>query len=195
MADVYATPIEAVVVPSWVPLGSVWVTQTPLLDPVPNGPGLAHLSTDEALAIAERLGARLPTTAEILLLHEVASAAGTELEAYPLPDAFLRAQRCVPGDARMSSRDWCDRHDAHVIAAITALGDLGDRPIANAGKHWRGPPPPGLAGLTGWWVPNVGIYDPSRHGPGFIQQGTGFPHNRGHRDYGSTCVLVRDSLP
>lgn len=197
----YKTDPAAVVIPRWVQLGRVWITQTSLLDPAPAGPGLAHLTTDELLAIAADLGARLPTRAEILALHEVARAAGTELEVYTLPDAHLRAQGCVPGDARMASREWCERHDANRLAAIAALGDIGDAPVANDGKHFHGsddggPPPPGLCGIMGWWVSDLRAYSSTRHGPGFVQAGDGWPHGRNDaRDYATTSKLVMDTAP
>jgi len=194
MVAPYLSDPATVVVPRAVPLGSIWVTQHPLEDPDP-GPGLAHLNYAQALEIAAANGARLPTTEEILALHEAAAAACTELSPLFLPDATLRAEGCVPGDARMVTRPWCDRHDSGVLAAIAALGDRGDAPIANAGKHWRGGAPPNLAGLCGWWVPDVSLFGSSRRGPGFIQAGADWPHNREHADYGTTTVLVWDCDP
>lgn len=194
MAVIYLSDPASVVVPRAVPLGSVWITQHPLEDPQP-GPGLAHLDYAQALEIAAANHARLPTTAEILALHEAAAAAGTEIEPVFLPDATLRAEGCVPGDPRMVTRPWCDRHDSAVLSAIAALGDRGDAPIANAGKHWRDGAPPDLAGLCGWWVPDLRLFSSARSGAGFVQEGGDWPHNRQHADYGTTTMLVWDSDP
>lgn len=190
----YLSDPASVVIPRAVKIGNVWITHHPLEDPDP-GPGLAHLNYAQALAIADANKARLPTVAEILALHEAAAAAGTELSPIFLPDATLRAQGCVPGDPRMVTREWCDRHDSGVMDAITALGDKGDAPIANAGKHWRDGAPPNLSGLCGWWVPDVRLFSTSRKGPGFVQAGGDWPHNRQHADYGTTTLLVWESDP
>ncbi len=185
----YATDPAQVVVPHRVRVGALEVTRWPLEDPAV---GLAHLSYRDALAVAATCGARLPTTAEIFALHLAAAAAKTELEPVVLPDPFLRSQGCVPGDPRMVTQEWCERHDAAFIQQIKARDLAPEAFVANAGKHWRAGAPAGLAGLCGWWVGDVARFDPSRKGQGFIQQGNGWPHNDGHRDYATTTVLVWD---
>ena len=195
MTEVYRTAIANIVVPRRVPLGpGVEVTQTPLLDPT--GPGLAHLDVRTLVPFAKSLGARLPTLAEMLLLHQVAASAGTELVPVILPDDVMRAAGCVPGDPRMSTLEWCRHADADVLAQIQALGDIGDAPVANAGKSWVAhqaspwEPPAGKSDLCGWWVHDVSAYSSTRRGPGFIQQGGGWPHADTQADYGSTALLV-----
>ena len=180
MIDSYITPLPSVVVPRWVTLApGLLITHHPIEDP--QGPGLAHLTYRDALALADRLGARLPTRAEVLELHELAAAAGTEIAPVILPDAHLRAQGCVPGDPRMVTRAWCDRHDAAVLLAIAGLADQ-ETAVANAGKHWIGPAPTGRAALCGWW-----------QGGALIQSGLGAPHDDLHHDYATTCILIMDT--
>lgn len=194
MTTPYVTPLDAVVIPRAVRMGDIWVTHHALEDP--DGPGLAHLHLDALLELAERVGARLLTAEEIYALHLVAAAAGTELHPVTLPNAAMRREGCVPGDARMVTREWCDVHDAAVLAQMAALTEAApDAPIANDGKYWRGGAPAGLAGLCGWWVPRVELYDPHRHGPGFVQQGGAWPHNRRHSDYGSMGRFAWDCDP
>lgn len=188
----YRSNINKVHLPPAVQLGAVWITHHPVEDPEV---GLAHLSYSDALALATLHNARLPTSAEILALHQAAAAAGTELAPMNLPDAALRAQGCVPGDARMVTREWCVRHDEAVQRAIAALGDTGNHPIANAGKHWRAGAPPNLAGLCGWWVKELKVWGTGRRGPGFVQAGGGWPHDRQHSDYATTTMLVWDTQP
>jgi hypothetical protein len=195
----YVTPLASVVVPRPVKLGAIWITQTPLLDPA--GPGLAHVMPVGAAEVARRHGGRMPTAADVLALHEAASAASTELAPIVLPTSAMRAHGCVPGDPRMVTREWCDDHDPLVIMGIRALGELGDNPVAGAGKHWTDP----LGSLCGWWVTDVHAWDPSRHGPGFIQQGghvvhgpgvvVGDTQEGGHSDYATTSVIVWDVDP
>jgi hypothetical protein len=181
VTDSYRTDTASAVVPRAVPLGAVWITHHPVEDPAPAGPGLAHLDYAGALDVAARVGARLPTRAEVFALHAASSAAGTELVPCILPDAEQRAAGAVPGDPAMASRAWCDRHDGRVLEAMPRDGDA---PVGNAGKHWIGPAPPDLAALCGWFV-----------GGAPIQSGLGFPHNRGHFDYGTTTMLVWDHDP
>lgn len=187
----YITDPAAAVVPRRVRLAAgLEITHHPVEDPA--GPGLAHLTYAGALAVAEANGARLPTRPELFLLHQVAVAAGTELAPLTLPDALLRAQGCQPGGPWMVGRDACDRHDAAVLLRITGAIGTGDAPWANAGKHWIGPAPDDLAALCGWWVADVSAFGATRRGPGFVQSGEGFPHNRDHADYGTTTTLVWD---
>jgi hypothetical protein len=207
--DRYVSDPARAVVPRFVPLGDsgLWITHHPVEDPVADGgPGLAHLTYAGALLVAAAVGdgARLPSRDEIGALHLAAAAAGTELVPCILPDAGMVALGSYPGDPRMVTLLWCARHDGVVLATMASLArDVGDSPIANAGKHWIGPAPAGLAGLCGWWVERLQDYvgrdevtrRPLRSGAGFIQAGYGFPHNDSHSDYATTCMLVRDSVP
>jgi hypothetical protein len=97
----------------------------------------------------------------------------------------------------MVTREWCLRHDREVLAAIVAIGDTGEVPVANAGKHWRHGAPAKRAGLCGWWVPDVGLYDSRRRGHGFVERGLGddWPHDREWADYGTTTLLVWEKRP
>lgn len=175
----YITDPASIVLPRWVPLVSgLEILHHPVEDPT--GPGLAHLTYRAALEVASASGARLPTRAEVLLLHGVASTAGTELVPCILPDADMRAAGMVPGDPRMVTREWCEKHDAAVLEAIDEMHGY-DAPFANAGKHWIGPAPLGRAALCGWW----------QHGS-FIQSGLGAPHDDQHHDYATTTMLVRE---
>lgn len=208
MIDRYLTSLSAVVVPRAVPLGDTgrWITQTSLLDPAPNGPGLAHLMPAGSAEIARRHGARLPTQADMLALHIAAAAAGSEIAPATMPDSALAKLGFKPGDAQMSSRLWCDHADPIVLARIAALGDLADRAVSGDLKIWTYP----LGSLCGWWVPDVHAYDETRpHGPGFIQAGGHVVHLAGRidpatgeqvplsgqYDYGSGTKLVWDSDP
>lgn len=186
----YRTPLPSVVLPRFVPLApGVEVTHHPLED-ASRPSGLAHLSYRDALAYAATVGARLPTRAEVVELHEVAEAAGTELAPCILPDSEMRAAGAKPGDPAMSTLAWCDYHDMLVVGWIKMSLPDQDTPVANAGKHWIGPAPPGKAALCGWWVADLRPF--GGHGAGFVQSGTGFPHDDEHHDYGTTCMLVRD---
>ena len=179
----YITPPSAIIIPRFVPLApGLEITHHPL-ETNATGPGLAHLTYRGALEVAAANGARLPTRAEVEMLHEVASKAGTELAPVILPDAGMRAAGMVPGDPRMVTREWADRHDALVAQQVPAL-DVDSPPIANAGKHWIGPAPAGKAALCGWWS-----------GGAFIQSGLGFPHDEAHHDYATTTMLVREVAP
>jgi hypothetical protein len=160
-----------------VAFGDIEITQSPLLDA---HCGLAHLTYAQALAVARDNGARLPTRDEVLRLHEVAAANGTELEPFTLPDRAMAAEGAKPGDPAMVTWEWCARHDAVVTPQIRRIVPTSDAPIANAGKHWIGPAPDGLAALCGWWSNGA-----------FIQSGLGCPHNDQHSDYATTTVLVR----
>lgn len=186
----YVSNPAAAIVPRRVALApGVEITHHPVEDP---DVGLAHLTYDGALEVAASVGARLPTSEEVLALHLAAALAGTELAPLTLPDEFLRAQGCMPGGPWMVTREACERHDAAVIRAEAGRDADPDAPIANAGKHWRGGAPTGRAGLCGWWVAHVERYGGARTGPGFVQEGAGWPHDRGHADYATTTMLVWD---
>jgi len=181
----YTTPFNDVCAPPFVQLGSIWITDTPLLDYSPGGPTYARLTYRDALAIADaRFGARLPTRDELLALHEAAAAAGTELRPVTLP-----------ADAEMASLARCIEHDAKVQERFEELVICRPCAFAGIGKQWIRPAPQGRAALCGWWVDDVHAYDPSRHGPGFVQQGLIDTHNDEHCDYSMCTMLVRDSEP
>lgn len=185
----YRTPPARVAVPDRVTLSTgLVVTRTPLLDPGPDGPGLAHLSYADALEVAASLGARLPTRDELYQLHLDAVAAGTELHPLVLPGSAPELVGAHPGDPAMVTRAWCDAHDSRVLDALQGFPDWA--PVANAGKHWIAGAAPGRARLAGWWVARVELYGSSRHGPGLVQEGDGDPHNDAHADYGTTTILA-----
>ena len=191
----YTTLPEALGIPAWVAFGEgLEITQSPLLD---SSTGLAHLTYRQALDVAIAQSARLPTHAEVRLLHDIASGAGTELEPVILPGASpeLVKSGARPGDPAMVGWDWCAIHDSLVVPRIRQLiASHPDMPIANAGKHWIGPAPAGLAALCGWWVHDLHDFEPQYSGPGFIQEGSGCPHNDQHSDYATTTVLVRPKV-
>ena len=188
----YITPLDAVVIPFKVRMGDLWITHHPVEDP--SGPGLAHLTYALALQVAARAGARLPTRAEVLLLHDAAAEAGTEIEPVSLPDALQMSAGLKPGDPLMLTLEWAAIHDSRVVPSIRRFATrIQDKPVANAGKHWIGPAPIGKAALCGWHVPKVEAWGSSRTGQGFVQDGTGFPHDDQHHDYATTTMRVWDA--
>ena len=178
----FTTSLSALSLPPWAAFGAHrQITQCPLLD---DRTGLAHLTYEQALDVASSHGARLPTRGEVLALHVLATHAGTELAPVILPGASpaLLARGYKPGDPEMSSWEWCAIHDSAILPSIRRFAqEKGYYPVANAGKHWIGPCPKGLAMICGWW-----------EGAGFVQQGLEPVHNDQYADYATTTLLVRD---
>lgn len=162
------------------PGGGVEVTRLPLIDSqhrLEDGtPLLARLTYRDALRVAERLGAALPTRDEVRRLHVV----GLQLE--PITMAIT------------ATLAGSKKHDAELWRRLRALGWDGGRPVSGAGKHWIAGAPPGRAYLAGWWTRRLESYSPTRRGPGWVQEGATSgpgPHDDGHHDYGTTTILVR----
>lgn len=172
--NVYETPeaIAEVHSSGWFRLPSgVEVTALPLI--ASSEPLLfAHLDYESALRVAARYSAELLHYDTVSELHDVASAAGTELEPH-----------IIPADSLMSSIERCRQHDGAVFAELARRGWDGKTPVANAGKHWTAGAPSGRAYLRGWWQGGRFIQAGSTTGQG--------PHNDLHEDYATTTVLQR----
>ena len=172
----------------WVDLPSgARVTRMPVMDGDVRGL-FARLGPTPAAAWAETKGYRLPTVAEYDELHR----ASKYIAPYTLPTRDMLLGDGVPlGDEKaiqryrtlnMSSRSWCEQHDAEVFDRLSDVGWVNE-PVGNAGKHWA---QDGV--IYGWWLANGSvIQSPSRaHASG---GGT-------HTDYGTTFhVVLKSSQP
>lgn len=128
----------------------------------------ARLTYADALAVAEREGARLIAPETLLELYEH----GLVLVPYlgtPTAETALGHSR---------------RHDVDVWRQLGELGWDGRALVANAGKHWVSGAPAGRSRLMGW-----------RKGDGTWWQPLAVAHNRQHHDDGTTTLLERDHDP
>jgi N-acetylmuramoyl-L-alanine amidase-like protein len=132
-------------------------------------PLFARLTYDDALAVAERHGARLIAQETV---HELGRN-GLQLVPYlgtPIAETDIVHSR---------------RHDRDVWRQLRARGWNGAVPVAGAGKHWIAGAPAGRSRLMGW--------DVDGPGPGkTLWQPPMVAHNRMHFDDGTTTVLERD---
>lgn len=189
MTTPYRTPLDFVDAHSWTQLGTTdrLITCLPLMDR--SRGGFAHLTYRDALAVAAREGAELPTRDEILELHRV----GLRLLPVILPDAeMLRDNPRLKGETErayqtrirepMASQAWCDRHDGTVLAKLSSWTN-DHQPVSGAGKHWLRGAPPGRAYLMGWHDGRRWIQSGLSSGPG--------PHDDMHHDYATTTILTR----
>lgn len=147
---------------STVALGGKRFTAYPLRSTVSGG--FARLTYRDAGRVAKRLGARLPTEAEVRMWD---SAPGVK-----------HLSPCTqPAGPLMATREAADKHDACVLAQV---GDWRG-PISGAGKHWIAGAPPGRALNFGW-----------KRADGSYIQTLGNAHNDLHTDYSQTTILVWD---
>ena len=130
---------------------------------------------------------RLPTVAELDELQALA----LHIEPVVLPTAQMLIDAQLPKPwvdaegrdslalaayrgAHMSSRAWCELHDAEVLRRLTQAGWV-DSPVANAGKHWAV-----AHTLYGWWRVGQRMIQPPYSG-----------HGLEHTDYASTSHVVQ----
>ncbi len=193
MTDRYETDLSSVECSGWLKWGALWVTAEPLRDA--DTGGYAHISYRRALEAATAFDARLPTRDDVIALFD----ASIVLRPVILPDDAMCRAAGWDGNphtrelvaqplrtAHMSGREWCDIHDARVRSQLDALSWDGSQPVANAGKHWIAPCPPGRGRICGWLM-----------GKTLIQAGTdpNGQHDDLHHDYGTTCLLIREVMP
>jgi hypothetical protein len=168
MSLVHHTRPDDAAVDGWVRLPSgIEVPRLPLLDA--RHPGLfARLNYDEAIAVADREGARIISPETLLELGNV----GLQLSPFlgtPVEETTIEHSR---------------RHDEAVFAQLVALGWDGQRPVSGAGKHWVSGAPAGRSRLMGW--------DRDGAGPGkALWQPLAVAHNRLHYGDGTTTMLER----
>lgn len=187
-SSVYRTPLSSVVVPPWAPMPGA--SGRELAGPVLSTDGVtryARLSYRDALELAAREGARLPTEAEARAWHAAAASAGALPPPCVLPGAaseelarLHRERGWSPprsGDPRMASAEWARAHDE--CAATRQRGEYGS---ANAGKLWLAGAKPGRAINFGWLEPTTGRYI----------QTAGGAHDDSHADYSQLTWLVRE---
>lgn len=169
----HVTPLEALAVhpAGWYQLtATVRITCLPLVDShfaarCGDGSG-PRLFARPVQPTAERylasIGARLPSRAELIALHEAARGMGTEL-----------APKILTPTSEMGSLAWCREHDSWVYDQLERLGGAGvGRPVANVGKHPVREHGPARMRIFGWW-----------DGRRYIQAGTKDQHGELHTDY------------
>lgn len=206
----YVTRVEYSYCDGWLQLGAIWVSRRPLFD-LRTGLSSRHTYREAQAAVA-RLGARLPTPAEIDAIRDDALAAGgCILAPICLPDlaqqhaagifrghypsdedgeAAHEAAVQVLRSANMAGEEYVRYHDNAIDAALEACGWQGDRAVMNDGKWYADGAPDGRAWLKGWWT-----------GHSYIQHGPSGPHDPGphsadgSRDYGTKTMAVRDTAP
>ena len=169
---VFRTPPEAAEVRGdWLPIGGgVELTRMPLFDRRGvRGVSFARLTYRDALEAAARLGARLPTAAELD-------------RAAALPAARVLTPCTLEPSAAMASEEWARRHDQCVIAQLEIRTLEPHELLVNAGKHWVDGAAPGRAINHGW-------YD--RADVRRMIQREGRAHNDAHTDYSQTTILAR----
>ena len=165
--------------------GSFRVSLLPLRD---RRTGLsAQLTARAAIVATSTLGGRLPTFGEVSAIDRV----GYRLAPVVLPDLEQRAavprrkgedskayERRVRRD--MASFAWLERHDLRVLEQFRKSAWNGTDPVANFGKLWIGPTPPGTGKIRGW----------SDGRGGWIQRGLRPQHDDLHCDYATKTYLV-----
>jgi hypothetical protein len=181
----YETALDVVECSGWLPWGPYYVTAEPLRDAQTGG--YAHLSYRVALEAAAALDARLPTREEVLALFDVALV----LQPVILPDNdMIRSAGGASAigvvaqhlrDTQMTGLEWARIHDTRVREQLDALGWASARIVANAGKHWIAPCPPGRGRLCGWKMGSTLIQ------AGTVEYGQ---HNDEHHDYATTTILI-----
>lgn len=151
----------------------------------------AHTGHGPAAAWCSTHGYRLPSKAEYEELHR----ASLRITPYTLPTMDMLVADKVPRPwtrtdgsdspalrayraAHMSSRAWCELHDAEVWRRLYTAGWVAG-PVANAGKHW------GEGGyIVGWWITQAGA---------LIQDWSAAHVNQpDHTDYATTFHACRE---
>jgi hypothetical protein len=154
----------------------LWDVRPPL-----EGIDYARLTYRDALAVADRR--------DLTLLNFDALDAMRE-------GATVIAPVTLPPTGDMRSAEWSRRHDREVARRVEGI----DGPILGIGKHWIAGAPAGKCRIKGWWVDRLEAFTPPkgqkghRSGPGWVQQGTGAPHDDLHHDYATTTILVRPMI-
>lgn len=164
-------PARAVNAYGWVECSGVLVTPVPLLD---SETWLcARLTYDDAVQVAAREGAQLLTAALVESVYHAS--------------AFKLRPVLLPPTAAMLSRGHARDHDAACWLQLGSL-DWRGQAVANFGKDWIQPSPPGRATNFGWL--GEGPYrTPSG---GRCWQPVGRAHDSaGHFDYSQTLRLWR----
>jgi peptidoglycan hydrolase-like protein with peptidoglycan-binding domain len=152
----------------WAHLRPGWeVTVLPVVDTRyvldDGGHVFARMNYDEALEVAAREGAQLPTGEDVEALRRI----GVQLAPYfgtPTAENELHHSKL---------------HDADVARQLVELDWCGEHPVFNAGKHWIHDAPAGKSRLFGWWLNGKWV------------QPNHAAHNRLHFDDGTTTILVR----
>ncbi len=196
--EIYRSQSIALHPAGWVALPSgVEITRMPLVDE--NGL-FARLGASTAAELLAAMHLRLPTAAEYLALHALAST--LYIEPVTLPTAAMLIAAGVPKPwtnpqtgqdspqlaayraANMSTRAWCELHDATVQSRLEVAHWSG-QPVANAGKHWTND-----GGIIGWWLKGGGQIQ----GLSYFHEPGNKPHVPPlgtHADYATTIHAVR----
>lgn len=166
----HTAPIDAGVHPlhGWVRLPSgVEITARPLVDET-GAADWARLTYRDALAVAARLGGRLPTRDEVV----------ESLGHARIHGRVLRPVTLSYGP-EMVTRDHAVEHDRQVFAQLAGAPSF----VGGIGKHWIAGAAPGKARICGW----------PRGGSGqLIQAGVSDIHDDQHHDYATTTLVVRE---
>lgn len=176
IAPDFKTPVEAAEVRGgWIDIGGgIEMTRMPLFDSRPEvrarGVSFARLSYAEALEVAARLGARLPTCDELD-------------RAAALPNAHRLSPCTLPANGEERTEEWAKRHDLCVVTLLEARALEPGHILISAGKHYAAGAPEGKARICGWYDKD----DPRKK----IQHPYD-GHGRNYRDYAQTTELVRE---
>lgn len=184
------------------------VTRLPLID-TKHGV-FARLTYKDALAVAQKLGARFGTAVEFDRIHAkgfepkpcIGSLSKEELDLGPSHgyDVYSKAtyvdsktgktlkvsdrERGRLFSRLMATLPWARRHDECLWSRLEGWDK--QRPVSNAGKQWlAGPKSKGMAVNYGW-------YDPKAPN-GRMWQGRGDTHDDGHTDYSQLTMLFKGS--
>lgn len=162
----HTKPASAAVHPSgWAALPSgVEITRLPLVDDDHTGL-FARLTYAEALSVAAKLGASLPTVDQLQEVHRI----GLVLVPY------------LGTPSAETAIEHSERHDADVFRQLGLASWDSKLPVCNAGKHWIAGAPAARSRLMGWWKTDGTLWQPPQ-----------VAHNREHFDDGTTTILVRD---
>jgi hypothetical protein len=174
----------------------VEITRVPLEDE--NGL-YARVGAATGAELLAAMGLRLPTAAEYLALHALSST--LHIEPVTLPTSAMLEADGVPKPwqdgqgndtpqmasyraAHMSTRAWCEQHDATVNAHLAAAG-WSTQPVDNIGKHWCAD-----GAILGWWLKGGGQIQ----GLSYFHEPGAKPHvppQGMHTDYATTIHAVR----
>jgi N-acetyl-anhydromuramyl-L-alanine amidase AmpD len=182
----------------WVPLavdrqgqrGRVWVASDALMVGEPGDCVRVNVTAHTAQRIADRLGARLPTT---YLIDEVQRQMGTKLSpCIQPPDQQTRLSKGY--SPNMSDTEAMKRHHEEVQAKLEALAEHPGI-VCNVGKHWvvsnRLASQPDRAANYGWFDNSA----PYRSASGIrMWQSLGLAHDAHHVDYSQVLQLVREEM-